>query len=182
MKILFFPAILGIFFFQFVQATYAQNATTNENNLNAVYLETGGPCLVYAIGYERTFFKSKRISVIASLGASFIPFRPIFFLGYIQPGALFHIKKSAIEIGAAISIVNESADTRGSIYGSTSTFFIPRLGYRYNFGKNRWFLKCGISPLIGLNDRTPDFTVVDESESGRNIIFWVNPISIGLRF
>lgn len=142
---------------------------------NAVYLETGGPALLYSLGYERTLIHSNRLSFLFSIAAAYIPTSEGITMFSIEPDVLFHFKKSAIEVGLAFSFGAEGGNTDWERYNSSSSaaFLAPRLGYRYSFS-NKCYLRCGITPL---------FQVYYSVYSGdSNAHFWMNLCTFGYKF
>jgi hypothetical protein len=145
---------------------------------NAVYLELGGPGLIYSLGYEATFYHNRQLSIISGFGMEYLPVPGGGGALYIQPGALYHFgKNGAIEFGLALDYIFEGKEERYTDGGSYITCIVPRLGYRCTFHENRVFFRCGLTPIMVMDDSES----AAFSDKGR-IIFMVNIATFGIRF
>ncbi|MES2479194.1 MAG: hypothetical protein V4561_08905 [Bacteroidota bacterium] len=144
---------------------------------NAVYLELGGPALVYSVGYERIWYRNNWFSAISSAGFSFIP--DGIQIGYVEPGVLFRDKNLAFEIGVALVSYKENPHN-GSQFstpdGSAKVLYLnARVGARF-FSKNQHFhYRIGLTPFMELSNNEP------LSRDNRPHL-WLNVFTVGYRF
>lgn len=148
---------------------------------NAVYLELGGPTLLYSLGYERTWYKNNWFASISSVGFSYIP--DGITMGYIEPGVLFRHKNLALELGIALMNYKERphhGEQFGTSDGSGAAkmlFLCPRLGVRFFTRNQRLHFRAGITPNSEIWNNEPKTWHQD-----RSLYFWANVFTIGYRF
>lgn len=154
---------------------------TIRHHKNAVYLELGGPTLIYSLGYERTWYKNKWFAAVTSVGFSYIP--DGITMGYVEPGVLFRDKNVAFEMGIALISYRENshsgtqfATSDGS--GSAKMLTIsPRIGVRFFTKNQRFHFRTGITPSLEIWNNDPQGWPKDN----RNF-FWLNVFTFGYRF
>jgi hypothetical protein len=136
----------------------SEAAPTERTANNALYIELLGPGLLYSLDYDRTFGPvAARVGIeywslsasggSGSSSATFLSF-PV-TVSYLGIGSLKHIFE--IGAGAEITYFGGSASVLGaSSSGSAVTAWGTILaGYRYQPPDGGFFLRAGISPLIG---------------------------------
>lgn len=134
-------------------------APTERTANNALYIELLGPALLYSLNYDHTFgpvaarvgIEYWSLSASSGTGSSssvtFLSF-PV-TVSYLGIGSLKHI----FEIGAGAEITYFGGST--SVLGASSSGSAVTawgtliLGYRYQPPDGGFFLRAGISPLIG---------------------------------
>ena len=126
---------------------------------NAVYLEFGGPGFLYSLGYERTWYQSRAIKVISSVGLGYTTtingsYRTQEWIlrSYIESDILFRIGNSSyVELGLAFAYYRSNYDFDAAY--NHEQYLVPWLGYRNDFNSSRFFLKTGITPLFDMTYR-----------------------------
>lgn len=133
-------------------------APTERSANNALYIELLGPGLLYSLNYDHAFGPvAARVGIeywslsasggSGSSSATFLSF-PV-TVSYLGIGSLKHIFE--VGAGAEITYFGGSASVLGaSSSGSAVTAWGTLiLGYRYQPPDGGFFLRAGISPLIG---------------------------------
>jgi hypothetical protein len=142
-------------------APAAEAAPTERTANNALYVELGGPGLIYSLNYDRAIGPiGARIgieywSLSASAGGSSSSVTWLNFpisVSYLGIGSLKHM----FEVGAGVDIsyFSAGASILGASGGSGSASAVTAwgtiiLGYRYQPPDGGFFLRAGIDPLIG---------------------------------
>lgn len=171
----------SFFFFLFLgflspQQSCAQAAKDSGFRYNAVYLELGGPAMLYSVGYERTLYHNRRFSAVASVGGGGFPGVTLL---YAEPDALLHLGNFALEAGVAISHYQENFRDGGQAF---SVFIVPRLGARYYSPNRRWHFRMGITPIIEVSSNEPAFNPDNQSWIQQKVSPWANVLTVGYRF
>lgn len=146
---------------------------------NAVYLEFGGPTLIYSIGYERTWYQQKWFAAMSSVGFSYIPAG--ITMAYIEPGVLFRHKNIALELGIALMDYtegqqNEPNSSGGSNIAKTLTL-TARMGARFFTKNQRFHFRLGITPIKEIGNNSYSGNAKDNRP-----FLWYNVFTIGYRF
>lgn len=110
---------------------------------NAVYVELGGPALIYSVDYERRF-----LPVLgARVGAGVVPlcmFHGCSALVMVPASAVFLLGggNHHVELGAGVSVA--------LIRDDDARFVVPQVGYRYEHPLGGLIFRAMVTPLIRL--------------------------------
>lgn len=115
---------------------------------NLVYLELGGPGIIYSVNYERRIadFNIRVGAGGAAFNGAGYFIAPVGF-NYIGLGD----EKHHLELGVTANLGFSGVAAVGSVPGSSAFFasFSPIVGYRLQPRTGGFVLRAGLSPIIG---------------------------------
>jgi hypothetical protein len=155
-----------------LQALYAQEADQNigetpdkkeftEPVRNVVYLELGGPGLLYSINYERKF--TDRLWVRAGAGYFFIMGSANIGIQYLFGDGPWHFESGIGVSGAFMEDIltgftinfgqNEDNNEENGSDREYMAYYNTTIGLRYQKKEQNIFFKVGFTPLVTINLR-----------------------------
>ncbi|NKI30570.1 hypothetical protein [Croceivirga thetidis] len=124
----------------------AFNFCTAQESRNFFYVELGGAGPIGSVNYERQL--TKDVPILARAGLGYVTTWG--YSDFTIPLGLYHLSNlkngNHLELGVTYTYAFNIKDRNGG------GFFLPALGYRKFFERNKGFLKITFSPVIFNND------------------------------
>lgn len=146
MKALFIFVISGLG----ISAVFAQDTPKQHYRANSLGLELGGSGILYSVNYERTLLHLEQLDMLCNTGAELFFNRTTEFYLHFEPDILaFPWPRHALEMGFSLMCGGDTHNYKNMLRVTALSF---RLGYRYYFPGERFFLRFGITPFWQYND------------------------------